>query len=305
MEFFLKNLPQRASKPRQTGLTLVMDKGLSVAEVENLLSVAEPYIDFVKLGFGTALFTRNLERKLMVYRNSRIPVFFGGTLFEAFVVRNQFNDYLRFLDYYKIEYAEISDGSFRMPLQEKCEYIQKLARHVTVLSEVGSKTENSNFTAAEWVEAINSELEAGAVSVTAEGRESGIVGIYRSNGEIREELVWDILNHVPKHKLIWEAPMKNQQAWFIKSFGTNINLGNIEPGDVIALETLRSGLRGDTFATFASKMEHFAFQSGLLVKNLADNRSCVGFPQFSGNTTLFDQYAKSLERMKDDENSTS
>src|ERR1700693_145623 len=230
-------------------------KDLSVAEAENLLSVAEPYIDFIKLGFGTALFTRNLERKLMVYRNSRIDVFFGGTLFEAFVVRNQFDDYLRFLEQNKIEYAEVSDGSFRMPLDEKCEYIRKLASHVSVLSEVGSKNDDFNLTPAEWVNSINSELEAGALSVIAEARESGIVGIYESNGEIRDELVLEILKHVPKHKLIWEAPMKTQQVWFIKSFGPNVNLGNIEPNDVILLETLRSGLRGDTFATFAPTMK--------------------------------------------------
>ena len=228
-------------------------KDLSVAEAENLLSVAEPYIDFIKLGFGTALFTRNLERKLMVYRNSRI--FFCGTLFDAFVVRNQFDDYLRFLEQNKIEYAGVSDGSFRMPLDEKCEYIRKLASHVSVLSEVGSKNDDFNLTPAEWVNSINSELEAGALSVIAEARESGIVGIYESNGEIRDELVLEILKHVPKHKLIWEAPMKTQQVWFIKSFGPNVNLGNIEPNDVIPLETLRSGLRGDTFATFAPTMK--------------------------------------------------
>jgi phosphosulfolactate synthase len=254
MNSFLQNLPKRSSKPRQTGLTLVMDKGLSVAEAENLLSVAEPYIDFIKLGFGTALLTRNLERKLMVYRNSRINVFFGGTFFEAFVVRNQFDDYLRFLEHNKIEYAEVSDGSFRMPPQEKCEYIRKLARHVTVLSEVGSKTENSTFTPAEWVEAINLELEAGALSVIAEARESGTAGIYRSNGEIRDGLVLEVSKYVPKHKLIWEAPKKEQQVWFIKTFGSNVNLGNIAPDDVIPLETLRIGLRGDTFATFAPTM---------------------------------------------------
>jgi phosphosulfolactate synthase len=231
-----------------------MDKGLSVAEAENLLSVAEPYIDFIKLGFGTALFTRNLERKLMVYRNSRIPVYFGGTLFEAFVVRNQLDDYLRFLDHHKIAYAEVSDGSFRMGLREKCEYIRRLARHYTVLSEVGSKSEDSMLTPAEWVEAMHSELEAGALSVTAEAREGGNVGICSANGKIREALVLEILSQVPRHKLIWEAPMKNQQVWFIKSFGPNINLGNIEPDEVIPLETLRSGLRGDTFATFAPTM---------------------------------------------------
>lgn len=260
MNSFLHNLPKRASKPRQTGLTVVMDKGLSVAQAENLLSVAEPFIDFIKLGFGTALFTPNLEQKLLVYRNSRIPVFLGGTLFEAFVVRNQFDDYLRFLEHNKIEYAEVSDGSFPMPLQRKCEYIRKLAKHVTVLSEVGSKDENSDLTPAEWVEAITSELEAGAVRVITEARESGIVGIYGSDGAIRDELVREILNHVPKHKLIWEAPTKNQQVWFIKSLGPNVNLGNIAPDDVIPLETLRYGLRGDTFATFAPKTEGLPFK---------------------------------------------
>jgi phosphosulfolactate synthase len=258
MNAFLQNLPKRTSKPRQTGLTLVMDKGLSAAEAENLLSVAEPYIDFVKLGFGTALFTRNLERKLTVYRNSRIAVFYGGTLFEAFVVRNQFDDYLRFLERNKIEYAEVSDGSFRLPLREKCEYIRKLARHVNVLSEVGSKSEDLDLTPAEWIEAINSELEAGALNVITEARESGTVGIYESNGEVREELVLEIIAHVPKQKLIWEAPTKDQQIRFIKAYGPNINLGNIAPDDVIPLETLRCGLRGDTFATFAPKTERFA-----------------------------------------------
>jgi phosphosulfolactate synthase len=255
MNTFLKNLPKRTSKPRQTGLTLVMDKGLSVAEAENLLSVAEPYIDFIKLGFGTALFTRNLEEKLMVYRDSRIAVFCGGTLFEAFIARNQFDDYLRFLEHHKIQYAEVSDGSFRMPLQEKCEYIRKLARHVRVLSEVGSKNEDLELSPAEWVEAINWELEAGALRVITEARESGTVGIYESNGEIRDELVLEIMTHVPKDKLIWEAPMKNQQARFIKSFGPNINLGNIDPGDVIPLEALRCGLRADTFAMFAPRTD--------------------------------------------------
>jgi len=258
MNAFLQNLPKRKSKPRQRGLTLVMDKGFSVAEAENLVSVAEPYIDFIKLGFGTALFTRNLERKLMVYRDSRIAVFCGGTLFEAFVVRNQVDDYLRFLERYRIEYAEVSDGSFRMPLPEKCAYIRKLSSHVKVLSEVGSKSDDVELTAAEWIEGVNAELEAGALNVITEARESGSVGIYGSNGEVREELVLDIVAHVPKHKLIWEAPIKSQQVRFIKACGPNINLGNIDPCDVIPLETLRCGLRADTFATFAPKAEGLA-----------------------------------------------
>jgi phosphosulfolactate synthase len=255
MNALLQDLPKRTSKPRQTGLTLVMDKGLSVAEAENLVSVAEPYIDFVKLGFGTAFFTLNLERKLAVYSNSQIAVFCGGTLFEAFVVRNQFDDYLRFLEHYKIEYAEVSDGSFALPLEKKCEYIRKLAQHAGVLSEVGSKNENVELTACEWILAVNSELEAGALYVITEARESGSVGIYGSNGELREELALEIIAHVPKHKLIWEAPIKSQQVRFINACGPNINLGNIAPDDVIPLETLRCGLRADTFATFAPEAE--------------------------------------------------
>ena len=228
-------------------MTLVIDKGLSLSESENLLSAAEPYIDFIKLGFGTALFTLKLTEKLSVYRNGRIPVFFGGTLLEAFVIRNQFDDYLRLLEENKIEYAEVSDGSFRMPLEEKCEYIRKLAKHVTVLSEVGSKSEDVVLTASQWVEAIEAELEAGAISVITEGRESGTVGIYERNGTVKDDLVLKIVERVPIEKIIWEAPKKSQQAWFIKSFGCNINLGNIAPHDTIALEALRSGLRGDTF----------------------------------------------------------
>ena len=269
MNAYLEDLPKRTSKPRQSGLTLVMDKGLSVAAAENLLSVAEPYIDFIKLGFGTALFTLNLERKLAVYSNSRIAVFCGGTLFEAFVVRNQFDNYLRFLERYKIEYAEVSDGSFALPLEKKCEYIRKLAQHVGVLSEVGSKNEHLELTACEWIQAVNSELEAGALHVITEGRESGSVGIYGSNGEFREELAFEIMAHVPKHKLIWEAPLKSQQVRFINACGPNINLGNIAPDDVIPLETLRCGLRADTFATFAPEGEVFelSIASGVVDKH--------------------------------------
>jgi phosphosulfolactate synthase len=300
MNAFLMNLPKRTSKPRQTGLTLVMDKGLSVAQAENLLSVAEPHIDFIKLGFGTALFTRNLAEKLMVYRHSRIAVFFGGTLFEAFVVRNQFDDYLRFLEHHQIQYAEVSDGSLPMPLQEKCEYIRRLARHVRVLSEVGSKSEDFDLTPAEWVEAINAELDAGALNVITEARESGTVGIYESNGEIRDELVLEIMAHVPKDKLIWEAPMKNQQARFIKSFGANVNLGNIEPDDVIPLEALRCGLRGDTFATFAPRADELALE---IPDSLSDmsyplSRQCPNRPSDEGQaesvSTAFDSSVEFL-----------
>jgi phosphosulfolactate synthase len=244
----------RMQTPEERSATFTFN---DAADAYDNTALAEPYIDFIKLGFGTALFTLNLERKLAVYRNSRIAVFCGETLFEAFVARNQLDDYFRFLERYKIEYVEVSDGSFPLPLQKKCEYIRKLARHFGVLSEVGSKDENVELTPEEWIEGINSELEAGARNVITEARESGSVGIYGLNGEVREELTLQIVAHVPKDKVIWEAPMKSQQIRFINGCGSNINLGNIAPDDVIPLETLRCGLRGGYFLYVFSKSGGF------------------------------------------------
>jgi phosphosulfolactate synthase len=246
----LKYLPARSSKPRAAGLTIVIDTGLSINEAENLLSTAESHVDFIKLGFGTALFTGRLEQKLALYRASGIPVFFGGTIFEAYAVRHQFNDYLRLLDMNKITYAEVSDGSLRMTSEKKCDYIRKLSTHVQVFSEVGSKSDTSSLTVTEWVTAIKSELQAGASHVIAEARESGTAGVCKPNGDVRADLVFEILKHVSNDRLIWEAPIKKQQAWMVNTFGANVNLGNIQPDDVISLEALRCGLRGDTFLTF-------------------------------------------------------
>jgi len=250
MNFTLTGLPERNTKPRNHGITMVMDKGLSVREAEDLLSVSEPYIDLIKLGFGTAFVTPNIEKKLAVYKTAGLPTYFGGTLFEAFLARNQFDDYLRLLEKYKVEYAEVSDGSIDLNHDEKCRYIYTLSKHVTVLSEVGSKDENKMLAPYKWIELMKKEIEAGSDKVIAEARESGTVGIYHSKGEVRSDLIDEILTQVPEEKIIWEAPLKAQQVYFVKLLGANVNLGNIPPNEVIPLETLRLGLRGDTFHHF-------------------------------------------------------
>jgi len=250
MNFTINQLPVRSVKPRSAGLTMVMDKGLSVREAEDMLSVSEPYIDLIKLGFGTAFVTPRLEDKLNVYKNANIPCYFGGTLFEAFLVRGQFDDYLRLLEKYGMAYAEVSDGSIELDHDEKCAYINKLSKHVTVLSEVGSKDENKMLAPYKWIELMQKEISAGSYKVIAEARESGTVGIYHSKGEVRSDLIDEILTQVPQEKIIWEAPLKGQQVYFIKLLGSNVNLGNIPPNEVIPLETLRLGLRGDTFHHF-------------------------------------------------------
>ena len=250
MNFTLSNLPERNLKPRTHGITMVKEKGLSVREAEDMLSVSEPYIDLIKLGFGTAFVTPNIENKIAVYKNAGIATYFGGTLFEAFVARNQFEDYLRLLEKYKIECAEVSDGSIDLNHDEKCSYIRTLSKHVKVLSEVGSKDENKMLAPYKWIELMKKEIEAGSDKVIAEARESGTVGIYHSKGEVRSDLIDEILTQVPEERIIWEAPLKAQQVYFIKLLGANANLGNIPPNEVIPLETLRLGLRGDTFHHF-------------------------------------------------------
>jgi phosphosulfolactate synthase len=251
--FELSHLPERTSKPRNAGLTMVMDKGLSIRECENLVDGSGVFIDIVKLGFGSSLITPNLERKLAFFKEAKIPVYFGGTLLEAFIIRGQFEDYLRLLDKLKIEYAEISDGSITMPHNEKCHYIERLAKHVTAISEVGSKEEGILIRPNKWIDMMLAELQAGAWKVIAEARESGTVGIYRPNGKAHVVLINKIVSKVPSDKILWEAPQKSQQAYFIKHFGANVNLGNISPNEVIALETLRLGLRSDTFFEYLDK----------------------------------------------------
>ena len=229
---------------------MAMDKGLSVREAEDLMSVCAPYIDLVKLGWATSLFTSNLEAKIKVYHDAGVNVYLGGTLFEAFVVRNQFQDYVDLLDRLGLKYAEVSDGSITLDHKVKCQYIEKLAKKVTVLSEVGSKDAEKIIAPYLWIKLMKEELNAGAWKVIGEAREGGNVGLFRSSGEVREGLVDEILTEVPFEQIIWEAPQKSQQVFFIKLLGTNVNLGNIAPAEVIPLETIRVGLRGDTFHTF-------------------------------------------------------
>lgn len=250
MRIELPFMPQRSSKPRNNGLAMIMDKGLSVREAEDMVSTAGHLIDYVKLGFGTSLFTNNLEKKIEVYQNNNIRVYLGGTLFEAFVIRNQFDEYRKFISSLNIDMVEVSDGSMKMDHHLKCGYISKLAEDYLVISEVGSKEAGVVITHNRWIEMMQNELAAGSQSVIAEARESGTVGIYDAKGNADIELINDILANVPADKIIWEAPLKSQQVWFIKHFGANVNLGNIAPNEVIALETLRMGLRGDTFLQF-------------------------------------------------------
>ncbi|MBL7736075.1 MAG: phosphosulfolactate synthase [Chitinophagaceae bacterium] len=253
MNFNLSQIPKRNHKPRVDGITMVMDKGLSVEEVKNFMDAAGAYVDIVKLGFGTSYVTPNLRAKIELYASHDIPVYFGGTLFEAFLIRNQFDDYVRICKEFGIKYLEVSDGSIDIPHAEKCGYIEKLTKHGTILSEVGSKDAAHIIPPYKWIELMKAELNAGSAYVIAEARESGNVGIYRGSGEVREGLVQEILTQIPEEKIIWEAPQKAQQLYFIELVGCNVNLGNIAPNEVISLETMRLGLRGDSFHLFLDK----------------------------------------------------
>jgi phosphosulfolactate synthase len=253
MNFNLSQMPERNIKPRASGITMVMDKGLSITEVHNFMSISNPHVDIVKLGFGTSYVTPNLREKIEAYQSYDIPVYFGGTLFEAFLIRNQFEDYIAICKDYKIDYMEVSDGSVTIPHAEKCGYIEKLTKHGTVLSEVGSKDAAHIIPPYKWIELMRAELEAGSTYVIAEARESGNVGIYRGSGEVREGLVQEILTQIPGEKILWEAPQKGQQLYFLELLGCNVNLGNIAPTEVIPLEAMRVGLRGDTFDLYLNK----------------------------------------------------
>lgn len=254
MNYHISKLPERTVKPRNTGYTMIMDKGLSLREVEDLVQTCGDYIDIVKFGWATSYVTANLGEKIELFREAGIPCYFGGTLFEAFVVRDQFDDYRKLLAKYKVEHAEVSDGSITLDHDKKCEYIRTLAKDVTVLSEVGSKDAAKIIPPYKWIEQMQTELDAGAWKVIGEARESGNVGLFRDSGEVRQGLVEEILTKIPSDKIIWEAPQKEQQVWFIKLVGSNVNLGNIAPNEVIPLETIRLGLRGDTFSFFLDKL---------------------------------------------------
>ena len=247
----LPNIPERPLKPREKGLTMVMDKGLSTQEAEAMISSSSQFIDIVKFGFGTALVTKNLKAKIKLYKKNGIKVYLGGTLFEAFLIRDMFKEYCELIKKLELDTVEISDGSIKMNHEQKCEYINNLSnQNITVFSEVGYKSSDKIMAPSQWIKLMEKELQAGSWKVIAEARESGNVGLYRSGGEVRSDLIEEILTKVPKDKILWEAPKKQQQVFFIKLLGPNVNLGNISTNDIIPLECLRLGLRGDTFFNF-------------------------------------------------------
>jgi len=247
MNFAINHIPERTSGLRSYGLTMMMDKGLSLNESENFIASSAPYTDLVKFGFGTALITRDLKDKIKLYQSAGLKPYFGGTLFEMYFVRGQFDDYRRFLDEAGLGNVEVSDGTIKMEHEEKLECIEILARDYEVLSEIGSKVKGVELSDETWVSHMKTELESGAWKVIAEARESGTIGIYDSEGKANQELIDAIMKEISVNDVLWEAPIKSQQTMFIKMLGANVNLGNIAPNEVVSLEALRCGMRGDTF----------------------------------------------------------
>jgi phosphosulfolactate synthase len=242
----LLDLPERTSKPRGRGITHVLDRGLSIAEVDGLVEVTGGAVDLVKLGWGTALATGNLMPKLERYRVHGIPVVLGGTLTELAITQDRVEALVDWLHELEIEHVEVSDGTIIIEHDRKLALIERLTREFTVLSEVGAKDNARIMAPYRWVEQIERELAAGAWKVIAEAREGGTAGIFRPDGEVRMGLIDEIAHAIDPDKLLFEAPQKDQQVWFVRRFGTNVNLGNIPPADVLSLETIRLGLRADT-----------------------------------------------------------
>jgi phosphosulfolactate synthase len=245
------DIPERTRKPRERGLTHVLDRGLSLAEVDGLIETAGASVDVVKLGWGTALVSANLGPKLERYAAYGIPVVLGGTLTELAVRQGRVEGMVAWLHELGLRHVEVSDGTIELPSEVKCALIERLAREFTVLSEVGSKDAHTIMAPYIWIERIQAELQAGAWKVIAEARESGTAGIYRADGEVRSGLIDEIAHAVDCDRMIFEAPRKEQQVWLLEFFGGECNLGNIAPDDVLSLETLRLGLRSDTVERFA------------------------------------------------------
>ena len=247
MNFIIDYVPERTSGDRSYGLTMMMDKGLSLKEAEHFIQSSAPYTDLVKFGFGTALITRNLREKVKLYQSAGLKPYFGGTLFEMFFVRGRFEDYRRFVKESGLDTVEVSDGTIKMDHDEKIKCIEVLAREYRVLSETGTKVRGVELSNEVWVSNMKSELEAGSWKVIGEARESGTIGLYNSDGSANRDLIDAIMKVITVNDVLWEAPNKAQQTMFIKLPGANVNLGNIAPDEVVSLEALRCGMRGDTF----------------------------------------------------------
>jgi phosphosulfolactate synthase len=242
----LLDLPPRSAKPRQQGLTHLLDRGLSVSEIDSLAEVAGEFVDVVKLGWGTPVVTGNLEQKIERYRHHEIPVVFGGTLTELAIAQDRLDRLVAWMHELGLDHIEISDGTIELRHDDKLGLIERLSNEFIVLSEVGSKDDTRIMAPYRWVEQIQQELEAGAWKVIAEARESGTAGIFRHDGEVRMGLIDEIVHAVAPDKILFEAPRKDQQVWFVRRFGPDVNLGNIAPAEVLSLETIRLGLRSDT-----------------------------------------------------------
>ena len=252
VEEFL-GLPMRPAKPRERGWTHVIDKGMTLVEVAGMIESAGDYVDIVKLGWGTSYVTVNLTEKIALYQAHGIPVMCGGTLLEAAIARGRVEEFRRWTSAHGFTHVEVSDGTIELERESKLELISALAQDFVVLSEVGSKDVECVYAPYQWVLWIKEELDAGAVKVITEAREGGTAGIFRGTGEVRSGLIDEILHSIPADNLLFEAPQKDQQAWFIRHLGPEVNLGNIPHDEVIPLETLRLGLRSDTMADLILK----------------------------------------------------
>jgi phosphosulfolactate synthase len=240
------DVPARTPKPRSQGLTHILDKGLSLRDIEGLFETAGEYVDVVKLGWGTSYVTGNLKQKIALYRSFDTPVVCGGTLFEAVVARDKLDEYRAWLLENEFSHVEVSDGTIELPRERKLDVIAELAQDFVVMSEVGSKDAEVVYAPFRWVDWMREELEAGAWKVITEGREGGTAGIYRPTGDLRTGLVDEIVHEIDLADIVFEAPTEVSQAWFVRKFGPDVNLGNVPPQEVIPLETLRLGLRSDT-----------------------------------------------------------
>ena len=252
MKEILNQIPQRTTKTRKSGLTMVMDKGLSLRQAEDFLMSNHEHCDIIKLGFGTSIITPNIAEKIKLYQQNGMHVYAGGTLFEAFLIRNQVDEYKNYISDLGLKMVEISDGSISMSHESKCNIIRDFSKDFQVISEVGSKDTSVEICSNNWIRLMQDELSAGSWKVIAEAREGGNIGVFNEDGGVKSELINNITKQIPNENIIWEAPKRLQQLWFINNFGTNVNLGNISTNDVIPLECLRLGLRSDTFDNFLS-----------------------------------------------------